>query len=482
MSRRLTAIPRAGHRINAWIGQTDRRRSLWRRLTPPQLFVASFAGLILLGTFGLKTLPGLYTAEPLSWVDALFTATSAVCVTGLIVVDTATVFTMPGQLFLLILFQLGGLGMITFTTLIILALGRRLSLRQERLSTTNADVVPHVPVERLTRDVIKFTFTIEAIGALVLYALWVPKLGWGGAAWPAVFHAVGAFCSAGFSTFSNSLMGFRSDSGTLIVISVLFIAGGIGFLTLEELALQRRAARARTAFRLSLHSRLVLATSAALLVAGWVLFGMFEWTDTLADLPISDRLTNAFFMSATPRSSGYQSIDYARATDSTNFLTIILMFIGGSPGSTAGGMKTTTFALIGLVAWARLHGREIPSVWGRSIPEETIQRAIGLAVLIFTAVTASIFLYTWTEQGIIIGPAEESNRFLAHMFEAVSAFNTVGLSMGVTPTLSEAGRLLTVLLMFVGRVGPLTFAAALAVAAERRDVAYRYAYEDVVVG
>ena len=473
--------PVAGHRLNEWIGQTDRRRSLWRRLTPPQLFVSSFAALVVVGTLGLKTLPGLYTGAPLTWTDALFTATSAVCVTGLVVVDTATVFTMPGQLFLLVLFQLGGLGMITFTTVIILALGRRLSMRQERIWSSSAEVAPDVPLDRLTRDVVRFTFGIEALGALLLYVLWAPTMGWTGAAWPAVFHAVGAFCSAGFSTFSNSLIGFQESSATLIVISALFIAGGIGFLTLEELALMRRARRRQKAFRLSLHSRLVLVTSAVLLAVGWVMFGIFEWHGTLADLRIFDRLTNAFFMSATPRSSGYQSIDYAVASDSTNFLTIIFMFIGGSPGSTAGGLKTTTVALIALVAWERLHGRSIPSAWARSIPEETIQRAIGLSVVVFAAVTASIFFYTWTEQGIA-GPAGGANRFLAHMFEAVSAFNTVGLSMGVTPTLSNPGRVLTSVLMFIGRVGPLTFAAALAVAAERKHVSYRYAYEDVVVG
>ena len=475
-------MPPAGHRINAWIGQSDRRRSLWRRLTPPQLFVASFAGLVLLGTIGLKTLPGLYTGAPLGWVDALFTATSAVCVTGLVVADTATAFTMPGQLFLLILFQLGGLGMITFTTVIILALGRRLSLRQERLSASTAEVAPHVPVDRLTRDVIKFTFTMEAVGALLLYVLWVGDLGWAGAAWPAVFHAVSAFCNAGFSTFQTSLIGYQGGGATLVVIGSLVIAGGLGFLTLEELVLQHRASRARQAFRLSLHSRLVLLTTAALLGAGWILFGIFEWNGALAELSVVDRTINSFFLSVTPRTAGFNNIDYAQATDSTNFLTIIFMFIGGSPGSTAGGLKTTTVALIALVAWERLQGRSIPSIWARSVPEETIQRAIGLSVVVFTAVTASIFLYTWTEHGVVVGSAGETNRFLAHMFEAVSAFNTVGLSMGVTPTLSEAGRLLTTLLMFVGRVGPLTFAAALAVAAEQRDVSYRYAYEDVVVG
>ena len=478
----LALMPLAGHRLNAWIGQSDRRQSLWRRMTPPQLFVASFAGLIVLGTIGLKAIPGLYTGEPLNWVDALFTATSAVCVTGLAVANSATVFTMGGQLYLLVLFQLGGLGMITFTTVIILALGRRLSLRQERLTATTAEVAPHVPIDRLARDILVFTFGIEAVGAVLLYALWVPEFGWAGAAWPAVFHAVGAFCSAGLSTFSNSLIGFQDDAATLVVVSALFIAGGLGFLTLEELSLQRRAVRAGKAFRLSLHSRLVLVTSAVLLGAGWVMFGIFEWNGALGEMRILDRLVNAFFMSATPRSSGYQSIDYAHATDSTNFLTIILMFIGGSPGSTAGGLKTTTFALIALVAWARFRGRQHPSIWARTVPEETIQRAVGLSVIVFSAVTASIFLYTWTEQGVVIGYAEETNLFLAHMFEAVSAFNTVGLSMGVTPTLTDAGRLLTTLLMFIGRVGPLTFAAALAIAAERQDLSYRYAYEDVVVG
>ncbi len=458
----------------------ERTGSLWRRLTPPQLFVTSFLGLVLLGTLGLRLLPGIYTGARLGWLDALFTATSAVCVTGLVVVDTATVFTPAGQAFLLLLIQLGGLGMITFTTLIILALGGRLSLRHERLSSATAEVAPHVPVDRLARDVVLFTFGFEAAGALVLYLLWAPALGWTEAAWPAVFHAVSAFCNAGFSTFSDSLSGFRSGAATLLACSVLVIAGGIGFLTMEELRLAWRCARARKTFRLSLHSRLVLLASAVLLVIGSMLFGLFEWEGTLAGLPPVDRIANAIVLATMPRSGGFTSVDYTQATDSTNFLSIILMFIGGSPGSTAGGLKTTTIALVALLAWERFRGREIPSLWGRSVPEETIQRAIGLAVVGFTVVTASIFVYTWTEHGR--GGRAAGGTFLAHMFEAVSAFNTVGLSMGVTDALSDPGRMLTIFLMFVGRVGPLTFAAALALSAQRQKVAYRYAYEDVVVG
>lgn len=467
--------------MHDWAIATRRRISLWRRLTAPQLFVTSFAILIVLGTFGLKFLPGIYASASLTWLDALFTATSAVCVTGLIVVDTATYFTSAGQGFLLLLIQLGGLGMITFTSLIILALGRRLSLRHERLSAGGAEVAPHIPVDRLARDVVVFTLGIEAVGAVLLYLLWGPHLGWGAAIWPAVFHAVSAFCNAGFSTFSDSLVGFQASAATLVTVGGLLVTGGLGFLTMEELAHARRAARTR-GFRLSLHSRLALATTAVLVVAGWVLVSVFEWRGTLAHLGTADRIANGLFLSVTPRTAGFNTIDYARATDSTNFLTIILMFIGGSPGSTAGGLKTTTAAVIALIAWHRFRGRAIPSAWARSIPAETAQRAVGLAVVVFALVTASIFAYTWTEHAGAGAAGDGGVRFLAHMFEAVSAFNTVGLSMGVTATLSDGGKWLTVLLMFVGRVGPLTFAAALAAAAERQDTAYRYAYEDVVVG
>src|SRR5688572_1628556 len=221
-------MPPAPPRFSPWLGHGERRRSLWRRLTPPQLFVASFLALVVVGTLGLRMLPGLYTGARLGWLDALFTATSAVCVTGLIVVDTATHFTTAGQAFLLLLIQLGGLGMITFTTLIILALGRRLSLRHERLSSATAEVAPHVPAERLTRDIVLFTLGIEAAGTAALYALWAPRLGWADAAWPALFHAVSAFCNAGFSTFSDSLMGFQGGAATLLAVAALLLAGGTG--------------------------------------------------------------------------------------------------------------------------------------------------------------------------------------------------------------------------------------------------------------
>ncbi|HET7274756.1 MAG TPA: TrkH family potassium uptake protein [Longimicrobiaceae bacterium] len=450
-------------------------------MSPPQLFVGSFLLLILLGTVGLKTLPGLYTGDELRWLDALFTATSAVCVTGLIVVDTATYFTPAGQAFVLLLIQLGGLGMLTLSTLIILALGRRLSLRQEAATTSSFDVIRNLDREALTRNIVLYTLLIEAVGAILLYALWIPRLGWTGALWPAVFHSISAFCNAGFSTFSDSLMSFQTAPFSLFVIMSLIILGGIGFITLEEIYLRRRARRGDYAFRISIHSRIVLATTGLLVFGGSILFTLFEWTVTLAELPIWAKLLNGLFMSVTARTAGFNAIDYSQAADSSNFLTILLMSVGGSPGSTAGGLKTTTVAIICLLAWSRFRGVETTSIWGRTIPEETIQRAIGLFVMVFGLVTLAIFIFTSTEIGRV-PHLQAGGSFLRYMFEAASAFNTVGLSMGVTADLSTPGRWLTILLMYVGRVGPLTFAAAIALRRNPIGGKFRFGYEDVVVG
>jgi len=468
------------------VGQRSARR--WPRLRPAQLLAGSFLLLILMGTLGLRLLPGLYTGARLSWTDALFTATSAACVTGLIVVDTATYFTPLGQAFILLLIQLGGLGIISFTTLVILALGHRLSLRHESASGAATEIAPIVDYQHLARAIVTFTFLAEAVGALVLMLFWLPRFGAVGA-WHAVFHAISAFCNAGFSTFSDSLMGFQLEPAVLLVIAVLIVVGGIGFLTVDELYLWRRLKadpRRTRRFgglipRLSLHTRIVLGSSFALIAVGWVLFAVFEWRASLHGLPAWARITQALFMSITPRTAGFNSVDHALVSDPGNFLTVLFMAIGGSPGSTAGGLKTTTFALIGLLAWSRLRGRTTVNVAGRTVPEETIQRAVGLFVIVFAVITAGIFMLLLTEVGRTpAGPAGQG--LLPIMFEATSAFNTVGLSMGVTPDLSHAGRWITIILMYLGRVGPLTLAAALALPRRGRPSDFRYAYEDVVVG
>ncbi len=453
-------------------------RSATGRITPARLFAGSFLLLIGIGTLGLRFVPGFHaTGVPLGWVDALFMATSAVCVTGLVLVDTATHFTRAGQAFLLVLIQLGGLGMITITTLILLQLGRRLSLRAEAAGPSLPGTLPEVDPLRLTRDIVGFTLAVEGLGAAVLFVAFVPHFPVSEALWHAVFQAVSAFCNAGFSTFSDSLVEWRGNGWVTGTVMALIVTGGIGFLVIEELLARLRSRRSERRFRLSLHTRIVLAASAALLLGGWGMYAGLEWSGVLAGMEPGARLWQALFMSVTARTAGFHTVPYDQTSDPTNFLTILLMSIGGSPGSTAGGLKTTTIFVIGLLAWSRIRGRTSVSLWGRTVPDETVQRAVGLFVVAFGTVTAAVLALALIEHR---GGGEEP--FLWLMFEAASAFNTVGLSTGLTDQLETGSRLLASLLMFLGRIGPLSFAAALAIRARRPVRRYHFAHEDVSIG
>lgn len=449
-------------------------RRVTAAFTPARMLIVSFAGLIILGTAGFLWLPGLYEGARLSPIDALFMATSAVCVTGLAVVNIATEFTFFGQLWTLLLVQAGGLGLLTLTSGILLTVGRRLSLRHEELVLAVGEARPEVDYRKLVWQVLRFTFVIEAAGFVLLYVAWVPRLGLGGAVWPAFFHAISAFCNAGLSIFPDSLMSFQRDGMTLLAVSLLVILGGIGFLTLHEYTriIENRSARR---IRLSLHSRIVFAGTFAALVLGAVIFAVYEWNHTLAELPRSFKIVNSFFASAASRTAGFNSVDYGALTAPTSFATMLFMFIGGAPGSTAGGIKITTAALLVILAVARMRGRHHVSAFDRTIPEETLGRAVVLTVIAMALVTLTLFLL------IAVDPRASSHAvFLRYMFEAVSAFGTVGLSMNLTHELSPGARLVIVGLMFVGRVGVLTLAAALTL--ERRPLPFRYAKEDVAIG
>ncbi|MEM7809544.1 MAG: potassium transporter TrkG [Planctomycetota bacterium] len=479
----------------------DRARRLYHdfrsgRLTPAQLFAATFLGLVVVGTLGFKTLPGLYAdgAEPLSWLDALFTATSAVCVTGLIVVDTATHFSKLGQLYVLFLVQLGGLGMIGLASFVIITFRARLSLRQDAIASGGAALGAsnNVKTRNLVRDVLLFTFLAEAAGFMILLFLWRNDFPLGEAAWHALFQSVSAFCNAGFSTFSDSLVGFQDRPATLLAISGGIITGGIGFLTLEELKQYVRSWRRKKKVRLSLHTRIVLVTTAVLLVGGAVVLGPLEWGNprTLGGLNPFDAAINALFMSVTARTAGFNTIDYGQTFQATNFATILLMSIGGAPGGTAGGIKVTTLAVLVVMAYSRFQARGTTNVWDRTIPPVTSQRAVGLFAFSLSILALGVMLFAIVElDQSFVGVYPDGTRindgradFLDVMFEAVSAFNTVGLSTGPTADLSPAGRLLTIFLMFVGRVGPLTIAAALSHNAATGRGIKRFAHEDVVVG
>jgi trk system potassium uptake protein TrkH len=455
----------------------DYRRGGLAAIPATRLFLLSFGILIGIGTLGLLVLPGLYTGPRLGFVDALFTATSAVCVTGLIVVDTATYFTPLGQAWIAILIQLGGLGILTFTTLLIVLLGKRATLGIEEAAGGHASVFPHLGAVSLVKAIVVATFVVEAAGAAVLWLTWTDDLGARAALWPAVFHAVSAFSNAGFTILPDSLVGFRRSPLTVLTISALIVTGGIGFIVLADLRARYLLHRTH---RLGTHTRLVLATTGILLVGGMILFVFFEAGGELAPLGWLDRPLNAFFMSVTARTAGFNTIDYNAVSNATLFLTMSLMLVGGSPGSTAGGLKTTTLALLFLALWARLRGRNVVSAWGRTVREGTVQRAAGVAMGGIAVLALGILLLAVSE--LSGGSAADRAEFLRLIFEAHSAFGTVGLSMGVTSDLTTAGRLIIIFLMFVGRVGPLAAASAMAFAEFRTKVKYRYPYEDVVIG
>jgi len=446
-------------------------------LTSPRLFLLSFALLILTGTLGLLVLPGIYTGPRLSLVDALFTSTSAVCVTGLIVVDTATYFTPLGQAWIALLIQLGGLGILTFTSFLAVGMGRRAGLHLEEASGIASHHIFSLKRETLLRAIILLTLATEALGALGLWVSWRSDLGNLGAIWPAVFHSISAFCNAGFSVFSDSLEGFRTSPLSLGIVMALIILGGLGFLVLEEIRVRFLSGTLR---RLSLHSKLVLSVTAILLVSSAAMYCYFEWAHQLAGLPAFDRLVNGAFMAVTPRTAGFNTVDYGSVNNPSLFLSMILMLIGGSPGSTAGGMKTVTAGLLFLLLVSRLRGRAQVSVFDRSVSRETVQRAMGLVIGGAMILAASVFLLTITE--LPVGGPENRVEFLSLIFEAVSAFGTVGLSMGITATLSQMGRILVVLLMFVGRVGPLILVAAMTLAGNRLPPSFRYGEEQVIIG
>ena len=443
-----------------------------------QLFLLSFAGLIAVGTVGFLVLPGLYTGRGLGLVDALFTATSAVCVTGLIVVDTATYFTPLGQAWIALLIQLGGLGVLTFTTLVIGLLGRRASLGATEAAGGHASALPHLDPGQLVRYVLAATLVLEAAGAVGLWWTWKGDFGATGALWPAAFHAISAFCNAGFSIFSDSLEGFAGRPSVVGIVSILVILGGLGFIVLADLWARWGRPGVR---RFSTHSRLVLVSTAVLLGGATALFLGFEVPHTLRELGWVDRLTNAWFMAVTPRTAGFNTVDYDAVSNPALFLTVLLMIVGGSPGSTAGGIKTTTLALLALAFVQRLRGREHVSLGGRTVPRETIQRAAGLTVGGLVLLGGAVLVLTMVEHAGGAGATDRVD-FLRLVFEAHSAFGTVGLSMGVTDTLPAAGRLVVVVLMYLGRVGPLAVASAMAVAVGRRKTEFRYAREDVVIG
>ena len=446
-----------------------------RWLNPPSAFVGSFLAMVLIGTLLLQ-LPGVTRpGRELAWHEALFTATSAVCVTGLVVRPPGD-FTVAGQTIILVLFQLGGLGVLTFGFFLVLLLGGRMSFFGRGLVQSTLAQGPWEDFWPLLRMASVVTILVEGCGAVVLAAAWAPEMGWWRAAGWGCFHSVSAFCNAGFGLSADSLAPWRGSPMIVGSVAVLIVIGGLGFLPLTDFYERWRSPHRRP---LSLHTRLVLMTTALLLVLGVGGVYAFEWNASLEGLHGTERASAVLFQAVTPRTAGFSTLDYGSFSAAGLLFTIMLMFVGASPGSTGGGVKTTTLGVLVAAAISRARGRRRVNLWGRTLPESQLASAVTLMALGISLVLVATLLVLHMEAELG-GRLGADAAFLDVLFEVVSAFGTVGLSTGITGTLLVPSRLVLVVLMFLGRVGPLTLGLALSWGGSKAD--WQYPEESVMIG
>lgn len=426
-------------------------------------------------------LPLSTVSGKISFVDALFTATSAVCVTGLGVVDIGSYFTRFGQTVIMVLIQVGGLGIMTFSTFFLGLLGKRTSLADRLSLRMMAERFASVNIFQTLLFIFGVTLVIEAVGAGLLFLRFREILSPSEAIYYAVFHAVSSFCNAGFSLFPDNLRGFQKEFLVPGVVMGLVIAGGLGFFVLTD-AVQKfgNFIFKHKTFRVSLHAKIVLSMSAFLVLLGAVVIWLLERGNALAGLPLPFQLWNALFQSVTPRTAGFNTLDMTSLSNATLFFLAMLMFVGGAPASTAGGIKVTTFAILLALVFSQWRGREWTSIFKRKIPKEMIARSLAIFAGSFVLINLIVLLLQITEH-LGVPHAKVQWPFLDILFEVVSAFGTVGLSTGVTPFLTAAGKLLIIFTMFVGRIGPLTLALAI-VTRHRPEIHYQYPEEEVMVG
>ncbi|MEC2073525.1 TrkH family potassium uptake protein [Alkalihalophilus marmarensis] len=432
-------------------------------MSPPQILALGFLGTIAIGTI-LLLLP-ISTTISISFIDALFTATSATTVTGLAVLDTGSDFTVFGQVVIMILIKIGGLGLMAFAILIVLALGKKIGLRERILVQESLNQTSLGGMVRLVKVLLIFSFSMEALATILLSLRWVPEYGFGFGIYTSLFHAISAFNNAGFSLWDDSLMGYVGDPVVNIVITLLFITGGIGFTVLYDLFEKKNF------HQLSLHTKIMLTGTLILNVCAMLVILTLEYTNpnTIGMLSFTDKLWASYFQAITPRTAGFNSIDIESMNPGSITFMLVLMFIGAGSASTGSGIKLTTFVVILLAVITYLRGRREAVVFERTIGDHIVMRSLAIAVISLMAVTFSIFLLSITE----------SAPYLYIVFEAFSAFGTVGLSMGLTGELSTIGKQIIIVLMFIGRIGPVTIAFALA---KSRPSNVRYPKGDIFTG
>ena len=445
-----------------------------RALNPTRVVAVSFAAIIALGTILLMQPIASRSGQSAGVLTSLFTATSSTCVTGLVVADTATQWSMFGQAVILAMIQMGGLGFITIMTFFSVAAHRKIGLSERLLIVSSLNLNNMNGVVRLVRFTLLWTLRFEGLGALILALRFIPRYGLGQGIWMGIFHAVSAFCNAGFDLLGleapyQSLIPFQRDPVVLFTIMALIVIGGLGFFVWSDIAQNRRWKK------FALYTKMVLVMTGALILLGWVILFAVERENpaTLGDMSLGSKLMNALFQSVTFRTAGFSAINQGGLRDTSQALGCILMIIGGSSGSTAGGIKTVTVAVLGLSVLAGFRGRSVVTIGGRSIDrrQQTSATTLALTALIFF-VFGSMFLSLF-----------DAIPFMDAGFEVASALGTVGLTVGITPTLSIPSRIFLIFFMYLGRVGILSCSIAFStVRSVARETKIRYPVTDVMIG
>lgn len=427
------------------------KENVKKRLSNHQIITLSFLVVIVIGAL-LLSLPisssnGVFTP----FLDSLFTSTSSVCVTGLVVYDTFNHWSVFGRILIILMIQIGGLGLMTIVTLVSMLLGKKIDIHERKLATQSSGSMSEGKTLKLIRKIVFGCLSIEALGALFLSFRFCNQFGfWKGIGF-SVFHSVSAFCNAGFDLMGgfgdfSSFVPFSGDYFVISVIMILVVVGGIGFIVWEDIIKNRLHFS-----KYSLHSKIVLITTISLILSGFVLFFILEYNNTLDNMSIGKKILSAMFLSVSPRTAGFNTVPMTDLTDSSKLITVILMLIGGSPGSTAGGMKTTTIAVTVLCTITAIKGRSNTEVFKRKLADEFIRQAVAIFTVYIFVVCVSTVLIS----------AVQGFEFVDVLYEVASAAGTVGLSAGLTTKLNEFSKVLIMILMFMGRIGILTFAMAL---------------------
>lgn len=440
---------------------------------PTKVIVGSFLVVIFCGTLLLMLPFSARDGQPIGLLTAAFTATSATCVTGLIVVDTYTAFSFFGQAVILLLIQIGGLGLVTLTTFFNVMIGRRLGFKSIQLASESISLSDSSQTRRLLHVVMVVALVCELTGALLLSFVFVPQFGAEGV-FISVFIAISSFCNAGFDLFGrfgafSSVIPYNTTPYVLCIIAALIICGGLGFLVWQDIASWHKTRHLR------IHTKLVLLISGLLVVVGTVGFALVEWNNpaTIGPMGISDKLFNSFFQSVSARTAGYNSIDLNSMTNVTKLFMCVLMFIGAAPGGTGGGIKVTTVTVLMVAVISVINGRDDATIFGRRITQRTVYKSLAIFMLSSCAVLVSAMT-------IFYNTGAEVNE-LNSIFEAVSAFGTVGLSVGVTAIMQPAAQIITMLTMLIGRVGPVSMAITLSI--HREDTHRTVSPQaDIIVG